>query len=468
MRLRMNIVLTIGLSVAAALQAEELKVGAFTATLDKDKLLLPSSIRWAGGGDAELLDGRMGLNHAYASFEFRNKFYYDENGNAWDGKNEPRFVSDGRLLESAACEEGDYQGQRVLFENSYARVERRLLFRKTGAALRIEYRFETTRAVVVHEPEMFSVALRLASGFTLKSIPDVRAAGAPPLTGEGIQPATYELSLLAAGPALFRDAQRKIDLVASGALGGDLPAPLPVRKCLLKKGQKFSLTLDLECFAGEADKAAAAFAAQCKLLKPEQTPWILVQDARLLLHQKKVPEAEAALLKAAELNREYATPYGTLAGLRRDTKAPGALNEAEAWTEAAYRQPYNYGYILSGSGFSADKRLTVEQERLAMFNVLMAVENTAFYPDYYIWAARPFEGMKMYVQACAMYRQALWAVDRMPRPEEFKKSKREAFAKKIAELEKKIVEETSAEIAELTPIRAGQPMSATPKSAVSK
>lgn len=462
MRRGIGFVLAISLALAAALQAEEVKVGAFTATLDKENLLLPSSLRWSRGGEAELLDGLCGLNHTYTSFELRNKFYYEENRNIWAGKNEPRFVTDGRLLENQACEEGDYQGRRTLFENAYARVERRLLFHKTGSAIRIEYRFETTREMMVHEPEMFAVALSFASGFTVKSVPDVRAVGAAPLTGEGATPAAYALSFLAAGPALIRNAERKIDLVASGSLSGDLPEPMPVRQCRFKKGQKFSFTIDLECFAGEPDKAAAAFAGKCKLLKPEQTPWILVQDARVLLDQKKAQEAEAALLKAAELHREYATPYGALAALRRDTKVAGALSEGEAWTEGAYRQPYNYGYILSGSGFYADPRLTVEQKRLAIFNILMAVENTAFYPDYYIWAARPFEDMKMVVQACAMYRQALWALDRMPRPEDYKKKQRAVFEKKIVELEKKMVEELSAEIPELTPIRVGQPMPATP------
>lgn len=462
MRTGLSLVLTMSIALAVSLHAGEVKVGAFTAALDQNNLLLPSSIRWSGGGGTELLDPAIGLNHTFTSFEFRNKFYHDENTNAWPGKSEPRFITDGLVLESAACEEGDYQGQRTLVSNTYARVERRLLFHKTAAAMRIVYRFEITREMMVHEPEMFAVVLRLAPGFTTWSVPDVRTAGAAPITADNVKQAEYALSFLAYGPALFHDPTNKVDLVASGALAGDLPDPMPARLVRLKKGQAFTFTLDLACFAGEPDKASAAFAEKCALLKPEQTPWVLVQDARALLDQKKVPEAEAALLKAAELNKEYATPYGNLAALRRDTKTTGDLNETEGWTEGAYRQPYNFGYILSGGRFHADPRLTVEQKRLAIFNMLMAVENTAFYPDYYVWAARPFEEMGMHVQACAMYRQALWALDRMPRPEEFKNKQRALFEKKIADLEKKMVEELSPDIAELTPVRAGQPLPATP------
>jgi len=183
----------------------------------------------------------------------------------------------------------------------------------------------------------------------------------------------------------------------------------------------------------------------------------MVQVGQMLMARKKIPDAEAALLKAAALNKDYATPYGVLAALRRDNKDPGAITQTEAWIEAAYRQPYNYGYILSGSGFWKDKGLTEEQRRLAIFNTLIAVENTQFYADYYIWAVRPFEEMKMYAQACAMYRQALWAADSMPRTEEVKEKTRQQFRKKIADLEQKIAGQTYTNMPPLIPVRAEKP-----------
>jgi hypothetical protein len=142
-----------------------------------------------------------------------------------------------------------------------------------------------------------------------------------------------------------------------------------------------------------------------------------------------------------------------LAALRRDTPFEPGVKQEDAWCEAAYRMPYNYGYILSGGGLANDVRLTEEQRRLGMLNQLIAVENTVFYPDYYIWAARPFEKMNMPAQACAMYRQALWAVDYMPRSEETKAKLRTDFAKKIDELSHRLLTERAPELPPLTPVR---------------
>jgi hypothetical protein len=81
-------------------------------------------------------------------------------------------------------------------------------------------------------------------------------------------------------------------------------------------------------------------------------------------------------------------PYARLAASRRDhPDVPGTITEEMAFIEGAYRRPHDFGYILSGRGICDDERLTEEERRLAIFNMLIAVENAQFYPDFYGWAA---------------------------------------------------------------------------------
>jgi hypothetical protein len=75
--------------------------------------------------------------------------------------------------------------------------------------------------------------------------------------------------------------------------------------------------------------------------------------------------------------------------------------------------------------------------------VLIAVENVPFYPDYYTWAARGFEDIGMFVQAAAIYRQALWALPRAPYGDAKKQKLQAQFQKKLEQLEGKIVDATS-------------------------
>lgn len=65
--------------------------GQFRLVLDEQNAALPASLMWRG---KNLLDADRGLGWSFTSFEFRNKFYRDENAHVWAGKDEPRFVTD--------------------------------------------------------------------------------------------------------------------------------------------------------------------------------------------------------------------------------------------------------------------------------------------------------------------------------------------------------------------------------------
>ena len=442
------------LAVTATAQPVPVAPGQFTMAADPENALLPPSIQWKRqGAPVELLHEKTGLNLSFTSFEFRNKFYREENKFIWAGQADPRFVTDVGPHDAQMLAEDGLSGLRVTYANSFAQVDRRVMFHDTEPRVRIEYRLEATRDIVVHEAEMFGVTVGLAPAFTVLTVCDVRAPERPLLSASAAKAQRqYELSFLNAGPALFGAPELKAYMLASGIVAGEVPTPMTANLLRFKAGQKFSFTIDLQCFADEQAAGKALADAGAKI-SDEQIPYALTRVANLLLEQNKPAEAEAALLKAADLNKTYATPFSRLAAMRRDLKDEGTISQTEAWVEAAYRQPYNYGYILSGSGFFATKGLTEEQKRLAIFNVLIAVENTQFYADYYAWGARPFENMKMYAQACAMYRQALWAVDHLPRSEAHKVRVRAQFEKKIAELEKKLVGQTYVDMPEMIPIR---------------
>jgi hypothetical protein len=252
------------------------------------------------------------------------------------------------------------------------------------------------------------------------------------------------MSFLNPGPAIATDPAKKLSVLVSGKLSGDLPRPLPSRLLRLNTGQRFGFVIEMECFAEGDAQLGAAMAAKCKAITEAEKPYALTEVGRLLAHQNKAEEAEAAYLRASALDKGYPAAFVCIADLRGvDKKVEGVLSEGEAYAEAAFRMPYNYGFVLRAY-VPKGKHLTPEEQRLWTMNRLMAIENTLFYPDYYLWVARDFDGVKAYAQECAMYRQALWAVGRAPYAEKSKETLRKSFAQKIEELEKKVLERAAA------------------------
>ena len=454
--LRILFLVTI-ISITAPLPAaaqETFTSGDMKMTLDPENVWLPSSVQWKG---VEILDPKMGVNHFFTSFEFRNKYYRVENKNAWAGQKDPRFATDAGPVTTERIAGENMAGLAARYENSYARIERAMTVSggDKGNAFRVYYAITAKRDIVIHETEMFGASVLLNAAFTSRNVYDAREAEGGLLTVEGKGASEVTADILSESCASFVAPESKTGVVATatGTWSGGAAGPT---MAVIKTGQKIELLLVLQCLDAESPRLTKDVLTLGKATPPERRAYALVRTARALMQLKKPDEAEKALLKAAELNREYATPYAMLAAIRRDFKTTGTLNQTEAWVEGAYRSPYNYGYILSGSGFWKEKGLTEEQRRLAVFNMLAAVENTQFYADYYIWAARPFEEMKMYAQACAMYRQALWAVDRMPRAEEHKEKCRKQFREKIAELEKKLTEENYTAMPPMVPVRVGK------------
>jgi hypothetical protein len=438
------------------LAQEPAEIGPFLARFDAANAYLPTSLVWrTQGRTIELINPRTGLNLSFTDFEFRSKFYREENRNIWSAKAEPRFTVEPRDVSAPEkIQDGDFTGFEVRYTHSIGTVRRRILASKTAPTLQIEYRIEAGRDVLIHEPDMFGVTLNTAPGFTGKAVPLAGSTTGELLTctntGEGV----YSASLLSSGPAILTDPLQKVCLLVSGEVEtGTLTNGIPTRLLRIRKGDRFGIRLAIQCFAGNDQAGGKAMQELAGAMKPSQIPFLLVQSALLYRKLGLPAEAEKALLRAAELDKDYAAPYAMLAALRRDTPFEPGVKQEDAWCEAAYRMPYNYGYILSGGGLANDVRLTEEQRRLGMLNQLIAVENTVFYPDYYIWAARPFEKMNMPAQACAMYRQALWAVDYMPRSEETKAKLRTDFAKKIDELSHRLLTERAPELPPLTPVR---------------
>ena len=443
--------LVLGTMLVGFLAAAEETVhrfGQFAVALDADNAFLPTSLRWVRReGELELLEPRQGVNLSFTDFEYRCKYYREENKHTWGAAKEPRFtVEPTQVVAPKPVSREGFRGLEVGYTASFAKVKRRLLFHEQRARLRLEYDFETTRELVIHEPWMFGATIRFAPGFSAKSVPDGREGADGVLAAKDVRKPDFSLKLLNAGPALLGHPEKKVSILASGEVTGHPPS----RMWRLPAGARFALAIELECLAEVAAKLAPALREKAR---GQQKAFLLVSTAQALRHNKDVAAAEQALLRAAALDPEFATPYSMLAGMRRDTKTPGALTQAEAWVEAAYRMPYNYGYILSGRGFAKDKRLTEAQRRQAALNMLIAVENTVFYPSYYIWAAQPFEDMQMYAQALAMYRQALWALDHAPRSEGHRQKHRQKFEAKIAALEKKLLAQPSPSLPPLIPVR---------------
>jgi len=450
--MRNVLALVLLVTVIPEVAGETITFGQFEIAVQEDNVCLPDSIRWVDH-DAQILRSKVGMNLSFTSFEFRSKYYREENRHIWPDQKDPRFVIDAEFVERRELERGDFKGLAVKYRASFADIERSILFHKVEPRFTVEYVVVASRDIVVHESQMFGVGFQLAEGFREKAVLDARTEKNVWLS-TAVTRAAVKTGVLHGGPTKFTNSEKRVSVVVHGTHRGDVPHPAPVRLLTLKKGQ--TLILKTEFILGlqgsEAlDRQMRAFA---KKLPADQRVFALVDTADVLRAMKDAKHAEEALLLAAMLNREYAEPYARLAALRRDTRGPA---QTRAWVEAGYRMPYNYGYMLSGSGFHRTKGLTEAQRRLHIFNVLIAVENTVFYPDYYCWSARGFEEMKMYSQACAIYRQALWAVDNMPRREEYREKVRKRLTEKITDLEAKILNRTNTDLPELIPVQVGQP-----------
>jgi len=429
--------------------------GQFTLKLQSDNALLPASLVWKPKR-VELLAPRTGLNLAFVSFERRTKIYHDENRHVWGDRSEPRFVTDARNASVKPVQRKSWAGLRVEYDSSYARIARTILVHDKDPHVRIEYDLTMTRDVVLHETHNLGVSVSLGPGFHTVSVCDARSAKPALLTQGKIRQAAYATSLLHPGAKLFTHSAKGVSVVVDGDHGASVLANPPARLVTLPKGRRVVFVTHMGLGLKENHAMTSRLFEAHRALTQARKPFALVQTARVLAGLGKVKEAEEALLLAAKLAPDYAVPYSRLAALRRDKKL-SRHGQTLAWVEAGYRNPYNYGYMLSGSGLHRLKGLTEAQRRMHIFNVLIAVENTVFYADYYIWAARGFLEMKMYAQACAMYRQALWAIDHTPRPEKHKEKYRKRFRKKIAELESKMLGKTNTQLPPLIPVRPSAP-----------
>lgn len=421
----------------------------FAMTLQEGNVFLPSALRWKPQ-NIELLAPQNGLGHEFVSFENRSKIYHFENQGAYPNQTDPRFANDAKVLgEAQMVTRVGEKGVSVTLQLPYAIAKRTIWLGEDAPRISIEYAFEFTRDVVLHETQHFNVGVHFNEKFDTQVVADVRRQPLEPLRASGWKSADYAASLLNSGPKLFVDAQHNTAILASALIEGAPPQP-PVKLFKIGKGQKLLFRLDLQL--GPANDATLS-----KMLLEKQTalpeydrPFALLETAHLLEANGHLKEAEAALLLSAKLNLDYAAPFGALAGLRRDHKLPG---QAQAWAEGAYRNPYNYGYMLSASRLHQDEKLTEEEKRLHLFNILIAVENAPFYPDYYSWAARGFEEMGMFAQAAAIYRQALWALGNAPYSAEKKEKTTKQFEKKLADLETKMLGQTATDLPDLIPVR---------------
>lgn len=439
------------------LAQESLETDLFRVHLDPGNAWLPTSLVWkTAGRELPLIDADQGLNLTFTDFQFRNKFYREENRRIWGDAADPRFTVEPREATVAPTPdpEAGFSGVDVTYRHPLGTVVRRLLLHRTEPRLRIEYRIAVESEILVHEPEMLAVQFLAAPGFTTGSRPAIEEADAPLLVCTNLDRGRYAVSLLPSGPMRLADPAAGVALLLDGQAASDsLSNGIPTRLAVLTPGDRLVIRLDVRAAAANDPSLDAALRAQTAALPERFRPFRLVATARLLQRMGRLDDAVRALLRAGELDPAYATPYAALAGLRRDTGADLGMTEQEAWVEGAYRMPYNYGYILSGGGLASDRRLSETQRRLGMMNLLIAVENTVFYPDYYVWAARPFEAMGLRGLACALYRQALWAVDYMPRSDATKARLRKQFQDKIETLSQTLLTERAPTLPPLTPVR---------------
>lgn len=432
----------------AATAADSATYGMFTLTTDPSNAYLPSSLRLTAVPEIEFLHPKLGLNLGFRTYEFRSKFYLEENRYFWENLEDPRFVSDvpQTIAAPVAATEGDFSGESVSYASSYAQIERSLLFHKAQAMMRIVYNITANRDIMIHMPCMFKVGLRFDEAFSQSEILDERNPTGPPLAFAGNK---VDLALLNMGPVAIGNQDGTLSLLVSHTVSGDLSTPLPFRLIKVKNGQRIVVTVEIECFRGERERVLKKMRALHAGLDPAaQACRLYATGYHVLYREKKEAEGEALLLQAAAAAPEWYLPYMMIAEYCPQQKNKGVVRgttRGQNYYEAAFRMPWHCGTIMRGSDYLTDARLSETQQRLLLFNLMCSMENILFYPDSYAQLARPFEKRKMYAQACAIYRQALWAVDYFPVKEETRAKTRAGFLEKINALEKKLLTDITAD-----------------------
>ena len=451
---------TLALLLCSALHADETSrtYGRFLLKTDTDNLWLPSSLQLKDVPGIELLNPKIGLNLSFTDFEFRNKFYREENKYIWEKQTDPRFVVDVKPGATPPSEEKSdgFIGESVSYESSFAKVKRSILFHPSELKMRIAYRVEATRELLIHMPDMFAVALQMGNSFTVKEILDERNPTSEPLATSG-KALNDTRTLFNMGPTAFTDKDSGLSILVSHAVSGDIPALVPSRMIRLAAGKILVIAVDLDCFVKNREGLLSDMRSKRDTMDPDSAAYRLFATGyHVLYNQKKEHEGEALLNKVAAMKPEWYMPHMMIAEYRLQNNIDGLVLDStrgQNYHESAFRMPWNYGIILRGTDYLTDKRLTEEQQRLLLFNLLCAMENTLFYPEYYVHVAKPFEERKMFAQACAIYRQALWAVARYPVTEQKREKFREQFKKKIAQLEEILVSEITANPPQPIPVR---------------
>jgi hypothetical protein len=440
-------------AIATAAGTELLQHGAYTVTLDPDNAQLPTSIVWQNDVEkTELIGGRTGINFTFTDFRYRNKFYREENRYVWEKQRDARFVTDVRDV-GKLTQQGDNPQWAVAYSTSYADVTRTLAIDANTDSLELAWEFTFTTDLIVHELIYFGIMLQLHTDFTGVACADAEAESFALLRADGVKRVQRTLTPLNPGP--FLAFAESANVLVSHACSGDLPTPLAPTLLRFAKGQQFRIALSLTCAPAGDARLPAAMATAHAAAPPAQRPFLLYENANIRVQRGEGPAAERLLLAAAAAHPQYAQPFARLAQLRTHAKTAG-MSAAECFAYASYRQPYNYGWSLSGRGFVDDRRLSSAEQQQVLMNLLISVENTQFYPDYYVWVAQDFERRGMDVQACAMTRQALWALEWLPRTEAHREKVRKRLEKKLTELETRIRQAPTATLPPMTAVFASE------------
>lgn len=435
---RMFIAVALMALIATAASAAE--YGRFTMEADEDNAWLPTSIKFEGAPDVELLHPKLGLNHSFTSYEFRNKYYREENRNVWGERDDPRFVVDVKpgATREAPVQMNGYTGESVAYESSYANIERSILFHANEPRIKIVYDIDPSREMVVNAANMFSVSVRLEESFAVAEMLDERDIDGDTLEYAGAQ---YSGRLYNSGPVAFSDPENNI----AALVWYEMSRQFPNRMIRLQPGEDFTLTLNIQLFQDDRDGLMAAMRERRRQMGEEEAAYCLYATGYHVLYRlNDEEEGEAILNQVADMKPEWYQPYMMIAEYRLQNNIQGLVRGrtmAEYYQEAAFRNPTDYGVILRGLGYLEDDRLTEEQKRLLLFNLMAVMEHTQFYPEYYVWMARQFESRRMYAQACAIYRQALWATDHYPVSERKREQVRARMTQNIERLEKILLEE---------------------------
>jgi len=440
---------TASLLLVAGVAAADTRYGAFVLETDRDNAHLPSSLELVDLPGVPLLHPELGLNLGYTTFEFRNKFYNEENRNIWARQRDPRFVVDVQSEMSGPdpVQVNGWVGQQVQYESSYGTITRTMLFDEQAPRMRIVYDITANRDIVIHMPGMFAVGLGLGEPFVKRYQLDARHPQGDMLTREA-ESMRVNRSLFPAGPVVVTDASGDLAVMITHEVSGDLGDPVPSRMIELAAGDQIQIAIHLDFYLSNPDGWASAMRTFYDTMDENARIYLLYETGHHLLYVQHDPElGEPIMHEVAALKPEWYVPFMSMAEYRLQNRIDGVVrgfSRGELYHEGAYRMPWNYGVILRGGDYLRDERLTDEQQRLLLLNMLAAMENSLFYPNYYVQPARAFEQRGMIAQACAMYRQALWAVENYPVREEIRERHRASFQREIERLEKILLEQITA------------------------